>query len=268
MDVGGTWIRVAAAAGGRPAAALVLRSTREPAVLARILRGLWRRRGFRRGRVAALVVASRGVWTAGERAALARRLRGLARRVRVVPDAQAAHRAALGERPGLLVLAGTGSIVIGRDARGRWARAGGLGPLLGDEGSAFWLGREWLRAASRDGRWRAALAVVRAPEPVGRLAALAPAVLRRARRGDRPARAVAAAAQRGLAAQARDVVRQLGLRAPVDASWAGSVLADAWFRAGLARALARAGVRARWRRPAAAPVAAALRMAEGLRAGR
>src|SRR3989338_10745101 len=71
VDVGGTWIRVAAAAGGRPAAALVLRSTREPAVLARILRGLWRRRGFRRGRVAALAGAPRGVRTAGAPAARA-----------------------------------------------------------------------------------------------------------------------------------------------------------------------------------------------------
>jgi len=268
VDVGGTWLRVAAGDGGRPAVALVLRSSREPALLASRLRGLWRRVGWTRDRVAALVVASRGVWTPGERAVLARSLRGLARRVRVVPDAEAAHRAALADRPGVLVLAGTGSIVVGLGPHGRWARAGGLGPLLGDEGSAFWIGREWLAAASRGGRWRAALAMVRAPEPVGRIAALAPAVLRRARRGDPRARGIARRAQAGLAAQARDVVRQLGLEAPVDASWAGSVLADAWFRAGVARALARAGVRARWLRPAAPPVAATLRMARRLGAVR
>ena len=264
-DVGGTWIRVAT---DHAPGVLTVRSTREPAVLARLLRALWRRRGFTRGRVDALVVASRGVWTAGECAALAHRLRGLARRVRVVPDAQAAHRGALVDRPGVLLLAGTGSIVVGRDARGRWARAGGLGPLLGDEGSAFSIGREWLRAASRGGRWQAALAAGRAAEPVARIAALAPAVLRRARRGDRRARAIARRAQAALAEHARDVVRQLRLRAPVDASWAGSVLEDAWFRRGLVRALARAGVRARWRRPATTPAAAALRMATRLRAGR
>jgi len=103
VDVGGTWLRVAAGDGGRPAVALVLRSSREPALLASRLRGLWRRVGWTRDRVAALVVASRGVWTPGERAVLARSLRGLARRVRVVPDAEAAHRAALADRPGVLL---------------------------------------------------------------------------------------------------------------------------------------------------------------------
>ena len=266
VDVGGTWLRVAAGDGGRPAVALVLRSSREPALLASRLRGLWRRVGWTRDRVAALVVASRGVWTPGERAVLARSLRGLARRVRVVPDAEAAHRAALADRPGVLVLAGTGSIVVGLGPHGRWARAGGLGPLLGDEGSAFWIGREWLAAASRGGRWRAALAMVRAPEPVGRIAALAPAVLRRARRGDPRARAMTRAGQARLAVHARRVARTLRLRGPVDVSWAGSVMEDAWFRAGVVKALRRAGLGARWRRPAAEPVAAALRLAERLRA--
>jgi hypothetical protein len=91
-------------------------------------------------------------------------------------------------------------------------------------------------------------------------------VLARARRGDPAARRIARAAQEALAAQARDVARTLALRPPVNASWAGSVLDDAWFRAGLARAVARAGLRARWHRPAAAPVAAALRLARRMTA--
>jgi hypothetical protein len=48
-------------------------------------------------------------------------------------------------------------------------------------------------------------------------------------------------------------------------SWAGSVLDDAWFRAGLARAVRRAGLAARWHRPDAEPVRAALRLAERMR---
>ncbi|MBI2158405.1 MAG: hypothetical protein HYU26_16115 [Candidatus Rokubacteria bacterium] len=264
-DVGGTWIRVAAMGDGGRTTTIALRSPRELDRVAARLAALWRRRGWTRRRVAALAVASRGVWTPGELSALARRVRRLARRVRALSDAQAALLGALGGGPGLLLLAGTGSIVVGLDARGRWARAGGLGPLLGDEGSAFWLGREWLRAASRHGRWQAALAAVRAPEPVGRIAALAPRVVARARRGDAVALAIARRAQAGLAAGARDVARQLRLRPPVAVSWAGGVLADPWFRAGVARALARAGVRARWRRPAAAPVAAALRLAVRMR---
>jgi len=45
------------------------------------------------------------------------------------------------ESPSLVVLAGTGSAVLGRDAGGILAREGGLGPVLGDPGSAYDLGR-------------------------------------------------------------------------------------------------------------------------------
>jgi len=264
IDMGGTWVRIASAWADGRAGVLALPSPRDPSRLAHVLRRIWRRRGWTRAGVAALVVASRGVWTRDERSALARRLRRFARRVRVVSDAQAALHGALSGRPGVLILAGTGSIVVGLDPGGRWARAGGLGPLIGDEGSAFWLGREWLRATSSAGRWRAALEAVRAREPVARIAALAPAVLRRARQGDQRARSIVRRAQNGLAAHTRDVILQLGLPRPVDASWAGGVLESASFRAGVRRALARHDLRIRWRRPEMSPVAATLRMAEEL----
>ena len=67
-----------------------------------------------------------------------------------------------------------------------------------------------------------------------------------------------------LATQALDVVRRVRIPAPVLVSWAGSILEDAWFRAGVARALARAGVRARWHAPAMAPVEAAAQRAAAL----
>jgi N-acetylglucosamine kinase-like BadF-type ATPase len=51
--------------------------------------------------------------------------------------------------PGVLVIAGTGSNVIGRCADGRIVSAGGWGPVLGDEGSGFWIGLEAIRAALR-----------------------------------------------------------------------------------------------------------------------
>src|SRR5499426_707233 len=144
-DGGGTWIRIAVWAEHRVKTTIVP-ADRDLQRLASVLRAVWRRRRWTRRRVAALVVASRGLWTPAERQALAHRLRGLARRVHVVSDAQAALLGALGRQPGMLILSGTGSIVVGWDARGRWARAGGLGPFVGDEGSGFWLGREWLRA--------------------------------------------------------------------------------------------------------------------------
>ena len=209
----------------------------------------------------ALVVASRGIWTARERRELAARLAGLAARVEVLADAQAALLGALGTEPGLLVLAGTGSIVIGRDARGRWARAGGFGPLLGDEGSAFWIGREWLRATTGGEDFLPVRRLVTGPDAVKRVAALAPSVLARARRGDRTARGIVRDAQEQLARLALDVARQLRLPRPVVVSWAGGVLDDAAFRAGLRRAVGRSGLGARWVPPAAAPVSAAVALA-------
>src|SRR5207247_4243870 len=163
------------------------------------------------------------LWTPRERRALALTLRGLAWRVEVISDAQAALLGAIGEGPGVLVLAGTGSIVVAHDGRGRWTRSGGLGPLVGDEGSGFWLGREWLREAVRDGGLLSTLRAVHAPDPVRTIAALAPGVLARARRGDRRARRIVREGQRHLAARAVEVVRTLKLPQPVNASWAGSV---------------------------------------------
>ena len=264
VDVGGTWIRVAASRGQRRVTPIITLSQRDLGRLAPLLRAIWQRRRWRRGDVASLVVASRALWTRHERRALARTLRGLAQRVEVIADAQAALLGAIGDGPGALVLAGTGSIVVAHDGRGRWTRAGGLGPLVGDEGSGFWLGREWLRSRARRGDLPTVLRFVHAPDAVVRIAALAPGVLARARRGDRAAVAIARAGQTQLAAHVCDAVRALTLKAPIQLSWAGSVLENPWFRSGLIRAVARAGVRARWRAPSESPVAAALRLAAKL----
>src|SRR5262249_34584067 len=138
VDAGGTWLRVLAEDGdGRR---WTMKGRAAPDV-ATALRVLWRRKRLRAVNVKHLVVAARGVWTATERRAAVRRLGGFARRVHVLSDVEAAYRGAIGERAGLLVLAGTGSIVLARSAAGRWVRAGGLGPLLGAGRPAFPLGR-------------------------------------------------------------------------------------------------------------------------------
>ncbi|MBB2172158.1 N-acetylglucosamine kinase [Gluconacetobacter asukensis] len=61
---------------------------------------------------------------------------------------------AFGGGPGILLLAGTGSMVWAADSAGRGLRVGGWGHLFGDEGSAFWIGREALGTLTRavDGR--------------------------------------------------------------------------------------------------------------------
>jgi N-acetylglucosamine kinase-like BadF-type ATPase len=61
--------------------------------------------------------------------------------VEVVGDHLVAMQAAFRDTPGVIAIAGTGSIVYGRNERGDIARAGGWGPVISDEGSAEWIGR-------------------------------------------------------------------------------------------------------------------------------
>lgn len=71
-------------------------------------------------------------------------------RIEVVGDSVIALEAAFGAGPGVIAIAGTGSIVYGRDNAGRIARAGGWGFRVSDEGSGHWIG------------WRAISEILRA----------------------------------------------------------------------------------------------------------
>jgi N-acetylglucosamine kinase-like BadF-type ATPase len=66
--------------------------------------------------------------------------------IAVVGDMVIALEAAFGAGPGVIAIAGTGSIVYGRDATGRTARAGGWGFAISDEGSGHWIGRHAVSA--------------------------------------------------------------------------------------------------------------------------
>jgi N-acetylglucosamine kinase-like BadF-type ATPase len=67
----------------------------------------------------------------------------------VTHDAMIALAGAHGGGPGLIVIAGTGSIAFGRNAEGKIARVGGWGYVYGDEGGGFDITRQALRAALR-----------------------------------------------------------------------------------------------------------------------
>jgi N-acetylglucosamine kinase len=79
---------------------------------------------------------------------------GYRSRIVVVNDALIALVAGAGDAPGIVIIAGTGSIAYGRNAHNVAARAGGWGHIIGDEGSGYWIGREALAAVVRasDGR--------------------------------------------------------------------------------------------------------------------
>lgn len=69
-------------------------------------------------------------------------------------DAHIALIGALANRPGLMLIAGTGSICLGRDADGLTHRTGGWGPAYDDLGSGSWIGQQAMRATFQesDGR--------------------------------------------------------------------------------------------------------------------
>ncbi|MFE3493953.1 N-acetylglucosamine kinase [Streptomyces sp. NPDC059175] len=107
--------------------------------------------------LAAATIGAAGMATLGEglRAELPREL-GAAfgvRRTALASDAVTAYAGALGQRPGVVVAAGTGMVALGTDLVS-WRRADGWGHLLGDCGGGAWIGRAGLEAALRahDGR--------------------------------------------------------------------------------------------------------------------
>lgn len=103
-----------------------------------------------------LCIGVAGVGRDVERQALWQALasREIAEEVVVHPDAAIALDDAFGEGPGILLIAGTGSIAFGRGPSGAQARCGGWGPVFGDEGGGGWIGRRALSVvtAASDGR--------------------------------------------------------------------------------------------------------------------
>jgi N-acetylglucosamine kinase-like BadF-type ATPase len=69
--------------------------------------------------------------------------------IEVCGDEEIALDAAFHGGPGVLVIAGTGSNVVGRCTDGGLHSAGGWGPVIGDEGSAHWIGMEAVKAGLR-----------------------------------------------------------------------------------------------------------------------
>lgn len=70
--------------------------------------------------------------------------------LRVGHDAPTALSGATAGKPGIVVIAGTGSVVYGENAPGDTAKIGGLGYLFSDEGSGFWLAVQIIRLAIKE----------------------------------------------------------------------------------------------------------------------
>lgn len=166
---------------------------------------------------------------------------------RIVPSAdfEIALVGALGQRLGVLVLSGTGSLAYGINAAGETALVGGWGYLLDDAGSGYWIGIQALRAVVRaaDSRGRETaltstlLKTLDLQQPLDlipwlyhssvartrEIAQLAPLVLEQAADADRVAQAIVSEAVDELALAAQTVIRRLAMDTP-DFAFAGGLL--------------------------------------------
>jgi glucosamine kinase len=201
--------------------------------------------GDQRARMIYVGVA--GVGRAEEKRALQVELerRNLAEEVVVEADALIALSDAFGSGPGIMLIAGTGSVAFGRSPNGAFARAGGWGLAIGDEGSGAWIGRRALGivAAAHDGRepetalTGAILTATQvnevedlipwsiAAKPAD-LAALAPAVFTEAANDDTRAASLVSLAVEELVLHARALARTLFVdeRAEIPVALSGGLL--------------------------------------------
>jgi N-acetylglucosamine kinase-like BadF-type ATPase len=169
--------------------------------------------------------------------------------VEVVGDADIALYGATEGQPGVVVIAGTGSVCCGVNARGKRNCAGGWGPVAGDEGGGAWISRRALRAIAHasDGRgpktslMAAACAYfhVTSPEDLStaiyaptmtneRLAGFGKHVIEAARAKDQVAREIISEAGSELGLMVTAVIRNLKLeRERFQVAYVGGVFAAA-----------------------------------------
>jgi glucosamine kinase len=186
-----------------------------------------------------------GLDRAEDHAVLLPHLSYLAHNVHLSNDAELLL-SALDGAAGVALIAGTGSIALGRDAHNTTARAGGWGYLMGDEGSGYDLGRQALQAASRaaDGRgeptllldlilqhWQlepskpdAMIAEVYPDDDKSKIARLSTYVFQAARQSDAIAQAIVEQAASELALAALTVGRALDLPSALPLALGGGLL--------------------------------------------
>ena len=170
----------------------------------------------------------------------------------ITNDALIALAGALSGEPGIIVIAGTGSIAWGRNASGKIARAGGWGYVFGDEGSAFDIVRQALRASLQHAEgWgtttqlhdlllqatgastmNTLLHLFYTPEyPRKKIAELGPLVFTAAEQGDAVAQSIILQAAQSLALLASAVRAQIFSEESVAVSYAGGVFRNSSLRA-------------------------------------
>ncbi len=74
----------------------------------------------------------------------------LVKSIKVLSDVEIALEGAFAGAPGIILIAGTGSIALGKNKNGKLFCAGGYGKIIGDEGSGYSIGRKALQSVSKE----------------------------------------------------------------------------------------------------------------------
>jgi glucosamine kinase len=117
-------------------------------ILGELLQSISSQAGVPLDQIASTCIGIAGLRLHGTREWIDTLLSGLVSgKISVCGDEEIALDAAFPGGAGVLVVAGTGSNIIGRSRNGQVFHVGGWGPAIGDEGSGFWIGRRAVNAA-------------------------------------------------------------------------------------------------------------------------
>jgi N-acetylglucosamine kinase-like BadF-type ATPase len=121
------------------------------AALSQAAQSAAREAGIELRQIAALCAGLAGVGSAQSHEEMQRQIANAFpnTKVRLITDLELSLEA-IAQPAAIVLVAGTGSSALGRDAQGHTARAGGHGPLLSDQGSAYDVGRIAVAAAVRE----------------------------------------------------------------------------------------------------------------------
>ena len=217
--------------------------------LAGLIETLARTAGRHVAEIGSVVLGLAGAWAERDRevliGAIQTRLHAMglpSLPISIQTDGRIALEGAFDGGPGVVALAGTGSVVMGKTPEGETLSIGGWGRVIGDEGSGYFIGLEALRAVSREidgrgeaGRLRASISTRFGLETRERIIAaiyrekfdipsIAPAVLEAAEAGDRVALGILGIAAREFSLQVVTAVDRLGLQGGTGVVMAGVLI--------------------------------------------
>ncbi|HEK9102638.1 ATPase [Bacillus pfraonensis] len=165
--------------------------------------------------------------------------------IEIYDDAVIAHAALLGGNDGILTIAGTGAICLGKKGE-KYKYSGGWGHILGDEGSGYWIALQALKKMTiqydKGAQFCNLSTAIQNEVPIhtpfdikqlvyssqkDQVAAIAPLVIEEARKGNDDALKIILKASEELAKITVDVYKKMSFEVPISIAVKGGILCSA-----------------------------------------